>query len=172
MSTVIDPRIAPPAAADERTLLNAWLDRHRATVRYKCAGLDPSLAAAAPLSASPLMSIGGIVSHLRWVEHLWFEVMLLGLPDRGPYTSDDPDAEWRLGARRPLADLLDEYDAQCERSRGIAARVELCGAARRSPPGEQPATLRWVLLHMLEETARHNGHLDVLREMADGVTGD
>ncbi|WP_133742678.1 DinB family protein [Actinorugispora endophytica] len=165
------PRTAPPVAADERTMLSAWLDWHRATVRRKCAGLAPGPARSAPLPASPLTSIGGVVSHLRWVEHFWFEVTLLGGRDEGPYSPEDPDADWRLGGGRDLDLLLDEYDAQCERSREIAARLEMGSSARRSRRGGPPVTLRWVLAHLLEETARHNGHLDVLRELADGTVG-
>ncbi|WP_233515436.1 DinB family protein [Marinitenerispora sediminis] len=170
--TTIDARTDPPTAADERTMLSAWLDWHRGTVHRKCAGLDPALASAAPLATSPLVSAGGIVAHLRWVEHYWFEVVLLGLPDRGPSTPADPDAEWRAGGERPLPELLAEYEAQCARSREIAGRLELNSGARRRRVGESPVTLRWVLVHLLEETARHNGHLDIVRELADGVTGE
>ncbi|WP_242677410.1 DinB family protein [Streptomonospora litoralis] len=151
-------------------MLTAWLDWHRSTVWEKCAGLDAGLARAAPLPTSPLVSVGGVVAHLRWVEHAWFEVCLRGGPDEGPYTADDPDAEWRLGGRRPLPELLAEYAEQCERSRAITARMELGGAGRL--PGRQAVTLRWVLVHMIEETARHNGHLDILRELADGTRGE
>ncbi|ASU83461.1 DinB family protein [Nocardiopsis gilva YIM 90087] len=165
-------RFDPPMSADERTMLTSWLDRHRATVREKCAGLDAGLSSSAPLPTSPLMSIGGVVSHLRWVEHYWFEVRLLGVRDRAPWSPDDWDAEFRVGAERPLTELLDEYDAQCARSREITAKLELNSSARVSTEGEQRATLRWVLMHMVEETARHNGHLDILRELADGRTGE
>ncbi|MFC4561404.1 DinB family protein [Nocardiopsis mangrovi] len=164
-------RVDPPLSADERTMLTSWLDWQRATVREKCAGLADEHAAAAPLASSPLTSIGGIVSHLRWIEHFWFEVRLLGLPDQGPYTPDDRDAEWRLGARTPLGVLLGAYEEQCARSREITARSELGGAARNSGSDGRPVTLRWVLVHMIEETARHNGHLDILRELADGTVG-
>ncbi|GAB3205878.1 DinB family protein [Marinactinospora thermotolerans] len=168
----IDPRTSPPPAADERTMLTAWLDWHRTTVRWKCAGLDPTLAAHAPWPTSPLMTIAGLLSHLRWMEHHWFEVVMLGLPNRSPCSAEDPDAEWRLGATLPVAALLDDYDAQCARSREITARLELGNAARRrGAPGRPPVTLRWVLTHVLEETARHNGHLDLLRESGDGATG-
>ncbi|MEV2274867.1 DinB family protein [Nocardiopsis sp. NPDC049922] len=177
MSDITDPatatplpaRLDPPKAADERTMLTTWLDWHRATVRRKCAGLAPHLTGAAPLPTSPLMTVGGIVSHLRWVEAYWFETVMLNQPDRAPYSAEDPDAEFRVGAQRPLDELLDAYDAQCSRSREIAARLELGTTARNA---HRQVTLRWVLLHMLEETARHNGHLDVLRELADGVTGE
>ncbi|MBB6172398.1 putative damage-inducible protein DinB [Nocardiopsis mwathae] len=164
-------RFDPPKSADERTMLTSHLDWHRATVRMKCAGLDPALASAAPLPTSPLMTIGGVVSHLRWVEHHWFEVRLLGARDRAPWSPADWDAEFRVGARRPLAELLDEYDAQCARSREITAKLELNSGARTAGEGERPATLRWVLTHMTGETARHNGQLDLLRELADGSTG-
>ncbi|MFE3457229.1 DinB family protein [Nocardiopsis aegyptia] len=151
-------------------MLSAWLDVHRATAHRTCAGLGARHAAATPLPGSPLMSIGGIVSHLRWVEHAWFEMLLLGLPRQGHATADDPDAEWRRGTEIPLPRLLDEYEAQCERSRNITARLDLDTPALRARGGEDPTTLRWVLVHMIEETARHNGHLDLLRELADGTT--
>ncbi|PSK91860.1 uncharacterized protein DUF664 [Murinocardiopsis flavida] len=164
--------VEPPHAADERTMLTSWLDQHRATVRRKCQGISPEHAAAAPIPTSPLMTVGGIVSHLRWVEHVWFETTMLGGLDRAPYGPGDWDAEWRIGAERPLAELLDEYDTQCARSREIAARLELGSSARRSRQGEAPVTLRWVLAHLLEETARHNGHLDIVRELVDGTVGE
>jgi uncharacterized damage-inducible protein DinB len=165
-------RVEPPVDADEATMLSAWLDAHRATVHRKCAGLGAEHAVAAPLPSSPLTSIGGIVSHLRWVEHAWFEILLLDLPDEGYATPDDPDAEWRRGTEIPLPQLLDEYEAQCERSRAITARLDLDTPALRARKDEDPTTLRWVLVHMIEETARHNGHLDLLRELADGTTGE
>jgi len=169
LASPVVPRVDPPLAADERTMLTSHLDRQRATVHAKCAGLASELSGSAPLPGSPLMTVGGLVSHLRWVEAFWFEVVMLHQPDAAPYTREDPDAEFRLGAALPLPRLLDEYAAQCARSRAITARLELGTSARRPRP--QP-TLRWVLVHMVEETARHNGHLDVLRELADGATGE
>ncbi|MBB6121416.1 DinB family protein [Nocardiopsis algeriensis] len=174
-STVRAPapaRVDPPLAADERTMLTTWLEWHRATVHAKCAGLDPSLSSAAPLPTSPLMTVGGVVSHLRWVEAYWFETVMLNQPDLGPGGKGDPDAEWRRGAEAPLGLLLEEYEAQCAGSREITAKLELGSSARRErEPGSRP-TLRWVLMHMVEETARHNGHLDLLRELADGARGE
>ncbi|WP_017604501.1 DinB family protein [Nocardiopsis alkaliphila] len=165
-------RVIPPMAADERTMLPAWLDRHRATVHHKCAELDPALSSAAPIATSPMTTIGGVVSHLRWVEAFWFEVVMLGQPDVAPYSREDPDGEFRVGAERPLDELLAEYERQCERSRRITSGLELGNSARRTlHDGRDRPTLRWVLTHMIEETARHNGHLDLLRELADGTTG-
>ncbi|GAB3696641.1 DinB family protein [Nocardiopsis oceani] len=165
-------RVDPPMAADERTMLLAWLDWHRATVHSKCAGLAPDLSSATPLPSSPMMTVGGVVSHLRWVEAFWFEVVMLNQPDQAPYSRQDPDGEFRVGAQRPLGELLDEYAAQCERSREITSHLELGNSSRGIPDHRGRTTLRWVLVHMIEETARHNGHLDALRELVDGVTGE
>ncbi len=150
-------------------MLTGWLDWQRATVRLKCAGLSDVDARRAPLPSSPVMTIAGVVSHLRWVEHGWFETSFLGEPDRAPSTDDDPHAPWRVGGI-PLARLLDEYDEQCERSRAIVAAHDLDELERFAPPGLELVSLRWILGHLIEETARHLGHLDALRELADGVT--
>jgi len=77
----------------------------------------------------------------------------------------------RIAVEYPLAQLLDEYDEVCAANREIAAALDLDTlAVTRMRGGEHP-TLRWILFHLIEETARHNGHLDILRELADGVTG-
>ncbi|WP_425428061.1 DinB family protein [Allonocardiopsis opalescens] len=167
---VTELRVDPPYDADERTMLNSWLDWHRATVRVKCTGLDAA-AREAPLPGSPLMSAAGLVSHLRWVESYWFEVVMLGRPARAPYTPDDPDADFRAGADAPIAELLADYERQCELSREIAVGLDL-GEHGARPRGESRVTLRYVLVHMIEETARHNGHLDAIRELVDGTTGE
>ena len=163
-------RPSRPHHGDERTLLNAFLDWHRATVRIKCDGLSDDDAHRALLPTSPLMTVAGLVSHLRWNEHAWFEISLLNLPDRGPWSDEDPDAEMRVDDV-PLAQLLDEYDAQCARSREIVAGLDLETRERGPQGGDDPVSLRWIMLHMIEETARHNGHLDTIRELTDGVKG-
>lgn len=164
-------RTDTPPAWDERTTLDTFLDYARATVRAKCEGLSDENARAAPLPGSPLTTISGLVSHVKWVEYSWIETNFFGGEDGGPWTEDDPDREMRLGLSTPLAQLLDEYDAQCDRYRALLADVDLDQrAARPFRSGEHP-TLRWILIHLVEETARHNGHIDILREMADGVTG-
>ncbi len=160
-----------PTTWDERATLAAMLGYVRATAVYKCEGLADELAHAAPLPASPLSSIGGFVNHLRWVEHSWFENRFLGEPDRGPWTDDDPDRELSLGAEVPLSDALSGYADQAMITDEIIATHDLdAPTALPIREGDHP-TLRWVVLHMIEETARHNGHLDLLRELADGTTG-
>ncbi|MCO5971092.1 MULTISPECIES: DinB family protein [Actinoallomurus] len=163
-------RIETPNAGDERTLLTAWLDWQRATVHLKCDGLTDELAHRPLLPTSPLMTVAGLVSHLRWVERAWFERVMLDRPDDAPWTPEDPDREFRVDDV-PLARLLAEYEEQCARAREITASLSL-DAEAQGKHRRGTVTLRWVLGHMIEETARHNGHIDILREMLDGVTGD
>jgi uncharacterized damage-inducible protein DinB len=163
-------RIDEPYAADEPTMLAAWLDWHRATVFVKCEGLAEDLAHRSPLASSPLMTIAGLVSHLYWVERWWFEHVLLGGPNDEPWTDDDPDKEFRADGV-PLAQLLAQYEGQCARNNEIARSLSLDTEAKVERKRGR-VTLRWLVLHMIEETARHNGHIDILREMLDGVTGD
>lgn len=153
-------------------MLTTFLDYARATVRYKCEGVSEEHARAAPLPGSPLMTMSGLVSHLRWVEYSWIQVFLLGEEDAGPWTEEDPDREMRIGVDFPIAQLLDEYDAQSERYRALVASLDLDTPARKPLRSGEHVTLRWILFHLIEETARHNGHLDLLRELADGTTGD
>ena len=153
-----------------RQILTTFLDYVRATVHAKCEHLAEDDARRAPLPGSPLMTLAGLVNHLRWVEYYWFQVMLLGEEDHGPWTEEDPDREMRIAVEVPIAQLLEEYQAQCARYRDLVASLDLDTPSKRPVDG-RPVTLRWILFHLVEETARHNGHLDILRELADGVTG-
>lgn len=164
-------RTDPATDADEPAALAQWLDYHRATVRLKCAGLEESMARRAPVATSPLLSPAGLVAHLTDNEQYWFEAVLHDGP-RFAQDDDDPDADWIAPSGVGLAELLDRYDAQCAHSRNLVAGLDLSFVARREvEPGTAPMTLRWIYLHMIEETARHNGHLDLVRELLDGVTG-
>ncbi|WP_333774920.1 DinB family protein [Streptomyces sp. IBSBF 3136] len=164
-------RTDTPVSFDERTTLNTFLDYTRATVAAKCAGLSDEDARRAPLPGSPLMTVAGLVSHVRWVEYWWLRVVFLGEEDRHPATEDDPDREMRIALDVPLRQLLDEYEEQSRALRERFADVGLDDTAARPMRDGRHAPLRWVLLHLVEEIARHNGHIDVLRELADGVTG-
>ena len=165
-------RTDTPTAWDERTTLLAMLQYTRDTAAEKCRELADEHVGAAPLPGSPLMTLGGVVNHLRWVEHSWIENRFVGGPDLGPWTDEEPDREFSLGATNPLTQTLAEYVEQAERTDAIIAGLDLDDrSATPFRSGEHP-TLRWVILHLIEETARHNGHLDILRELADGRTGD
>jgi len=161
-----------PPAWDERTILTAFLDYTRATVHAKCEGLSEDNARTAPLPESPLMTIAGLVSHVTWVEYTWFQVRFLGEDDHGPWTEEDPDREMRIAVESPIQTLLDEYEAQCQRYRDLVASHDLDALAQRKLRSGESPTLRWILFHLVEETARHNGHIDIIREIADGVRGD
>ncbi|MBM6399409.1 DinB family protein [Phycicoccus sonneratiae] len=165
-------RTRPPKVADERTQLLGWYDLQRGICRLKAEGLTDDQAHRALLPTSPLMTVAGIVSHLAWAEDLWFREVLLGEPGlaRGFEPGAPDDAEFRVEGV-PLATLLEEYDAACARSdAAIAGRsLDDTGSTVLHAVGE--ASLRWMLHHMLEETARHAGHLDLLREMLDGEVG-
>jgi uncharacterized damage-inducible protein DinB len=158
-----------PVSWDERTVLTTMLDYARDTVHAKCAGITEENARRAFLPTSPLMTIAGLVSHLRWVEYWWFEAVLLGQPDEHPATEDEPDREMSIALGMPIADLLTDYRATCARYRDLAGALDLDTESRGGL--KKPVTLRWILFHLIEETARHNGHLDILREIADGTTG-
>jgi uncharacterized damage-inducible protein DinB len=161
-----------PASWDERTILTTFLDYARDTVHAKCAGLTDADARRAPLPGSPLMTISGLVSHLRWVECSWIESTLLGGTIDAPWTDDDPDREFRVAVETPLDQLLDEYRAACARHRDLVAVLDLDSPSRGDLDWRaEPVTLRWILFHLTEETARHNGHIDILRELADGTRG-
>ncbi|MFJ4839622.1 DinB family protein [Streptomyces sp. NPDC088746] len=161
-----------PPSWDERTQLTTFLDYARDTARAKCEGVSPENARRALLPGSPLMTMSGVINHLRWVEYHWFRVVFLGEEDRGPWTEEDPDREMRIAVDFPLAQLLDEYAEQSALHRELVARNDLGKQARGAVRDGLHVDLRWILLHLTEETARHNGHLDILREMLDGTTGD
>jgi len=164
-------RTDTPTSWDERTTLTTFLDYARATAQHKCLGIADQDAARVLLPTSPLMTVGGLINHLRWVEYSWFQWTFLGEEDEGPWTDEEPDREMSIGAELPIAQVLAEYEAQCERYRALVAGLDLDARAVRPIRDGELVTLRWILLHLVEETARHNGHLDLLREMIDGVTG-
>ncbi|WP_405491528.1 DinB family protein [Streptomyces sp. NBC_00096] len=160
-----------PPAWDERTQLTTFLDYTRDTARAKCEGVSAENARKAVLPGSPLMTMSGVINHLRWVEYYWFRVVLLGEEDQAPWTDEDPDREMRIAVDFPLTQLLDEYAEHSARHRELAAATSLDTRAKRPVRDGLHVDLRWILLHLTEETARHNGHLDILRELLDGTTG-
>ena len=152
-----------PTSFDERATLTQLLSYVRLTVHAKCVGLSQSDAVQTPLESSPAMSIAGLVSHLRWSEAFWIDVVFLGGPNQWPGTDDDSELQMRRGLEQPLAELLDEYAKQAAHTDDVIVAGENTG---------KPFALRYIITHLIAETARHDGHLDILRELADGVTGD
>lgn len=155
---------------DEREQLNGFLDFLRATVVMKATGLTDEQARRS-LVPSELTTVASLLAHLRLNEQYWFGVVLDGQPD--PWEerlAQDRDAEFRTGFEIPLDQLIDDYRAQCQESRDIVGKLDL--TSRGTTAKGEPVNARWVLIHMIEETGRHAGHLDLLRELLDGSTGE
>jgi hypothetical protein len=163
-------RPEPPYDGDELATMAGYLDFQRATVRWKLTGLSDADAMRSVVP-SPLTTLAGLVKHLVDVERYWFQQVLDGRDDLTyAWTSDDLDGDWRIEPGETAAGLLAAYDEACDQSRDILARLAL-DQTGRLPDGTE-VSVRWVLAHMLEETARHAGHADLLRELVDGVTGE
>ena len=153
----------------ERHILEAHLDGNRATVVRKCEGI--SWEEATRRLGTTSTSIAGILKHLIDVERWWFRYHLDGQDDVTFFWSDVvPDLEFEFDADDTLASLIAGYEAACADSREVAARYELTDQLLRPERDGNRPSLRWVYVHMIEELARHNGHLDIYRELIDGQT--
>jgi hypothetical protein len=159
------------AVGDERTLLETFLDYHRQTLLWKCAGLDAEALRTASAPPSNLTLLG-LVRHMTEVERWWFSTRVAGAPHVEVYCTDErPDADFEdVEQADPQADFA-AFAAECQRSREVAAAYPLEHTFIH-PRRQREMSLRWVYLHMIEEYARHNGHADLIRERIDGVTGD
>jgi uncharacterized damage-inducible protein DinB len=168
--TTIDPTLGPVLArtGDERAVLEAFLDFHRAIVLRKARGLAD--ADASRRLVPSLTTLAGLLKHLALVEQNWLPRLFAPEPGDVYLTSqEEADASFTLGPADTVETLAAGYEAACARSRAIAARFELDQVVPHPQLGE--VSLRWVLVHLIEETARHAGHADILRELTDGETG-
>jgi uncharacterized damage-inducible protein DinB len=168
-------RTDPEYVAGELTMLGQYLDYHRATLVAKAGGLDGE-GWRARVGASEL-TLAGLVKHLALVETQWFRYVLLGEDWPEPWASapwdDDRDWEFHTAPDEDQEYLLGLYAEACQRSRAAVAQVgDVDALAARPIRDGHEVSLRWIMLHMLEETARHNGHADLLRERVDGATGE
>jgi hypothetical protein len=160
-------RVRPVEDGGERDTLTQMLDFLRATVVVKATGLTDEAAADRPVPASAL-TVAGLVKHLTGTERFWFSIDFAGLDVTEPWPDDDRHGNFRLAPDDTLADIVAGYVAECEQSRRAIAGAPLDAIARADG---MSFNLRYALTHMIEETARHCGHLDLLRESIDGVTG-
>ncbi|WP_229399398.1 DinB family protein [Micromonospora okii] len=167
-------RTDEPYVADERTMLEGWLDYHRQTLLLKCAGLTAEQLRTASVEPSELTLLG-LVRHMSDVERSWFRQRFAGqdLPDLFDIDTDQ-DADFH-----DLADADPEATFATFRAEVEAARAATEGRSldetftvRHADGRERTFNLRWAYVHMIEEYARHNGHADLVRERLDGVTGD
>jgi uncharacterized damage-inducible protein DinB len=172
-------RPEPPVDGDETATLLGFLDFQRATLGWKCAGLDDAAAMRATVGVST-MTLGGLLKHMALVEDSWFSRSLHGNERAEPWNAvdwaADPDWEWRTAADDPPEQLIGLWQDAVERSRALTAEALADGgmgrAAQRKWPDGRAPSLRWIVVHMIEEYARHNGHADLLRESIDGATGE
>lgn len=169
-------RDLPPEVrvGDERTTLLAMLEYYRAVLARKVAGLDPvQLQRTVGVSS---LTLGGLVRHMALVENTWFWVRFAGHDEREPWASapwdDDVDWEMTTAAGATADDLLELYDREIADARAITDAAPSLDTLAPVPGRQGPYNLRWILVHMIEEYARHCGHADLLREAIDGVVGD
>jgi len=161
-----DPPLAPDesvSTGSEREVLEAFLDLYRTIVIRKLTGVDDDQARQRLVPS--LTTLAGIVKHLASVEREWFQVTLAQRPVDLP----DADGDWRVGADETVEGLLADYELACRQSREIAARFGVDELVPHPRLGQ--VSLRWIYVHMIEETARHAGHADILREQTDGAVG-
>ena len=156
-------------------MITEFLDEQRAIFESKISGL--SIEQLSRTVASSTMTLAGLIKHLALVEDSWFQDDFLGLGDPEPWASapfeEDNDWEWHSAVSDDPAYLISLYRTACERS-GAAVRSAVSLDTLAAKPDRRtggPISLRWILLHMIEEAARHNGHADLLREAIDGATG-
>ena len=167
----------PPYAADEVTMLRAFLDYYRVTIKRQAEGLT-SEQLATPLPPAT-MTLGGMLKHLAGVEQWWLPMVLEGRENEPDWVDEaamgaDDDWEWHSAKDDDLETLFAIFDeAVTEADRVIDAALEgegLDTLAQRPRRDGSVGTLRWILVHLIEEYARHAGHADLIRESIDGAT--
>ncbi|MGC2940071.1 MULTISPECIES: DinB family protein [unclassified Brevibacterium] len=169
------PLTDPSSTPTERRGLEEFLDYFRQVVRRKADGLTPDQLAHTVASSS--LTIGGILRHLTLVEESWFVEVLQGRELGEPWSSVDwnSDRDWDFDSAAGMTaeELLDAHAQSCEISREILAEVADLGTlTERSDSDGVRFNVRWILIHLIEEYARHAGHADLLREDIDGEIGD
>jgi uncharacterized damage-inducible protein DinB len=167
-------RPEPGPAANEVDTLLAFLDFQRATLAWKCSRLDAS-GLQARIAASSI-TLGGLLKHLACVEDYWFSYWLHCFDQASPWDTLEWDAVFTSAADDSPEELRTLWEHAVHRSRALVAEALAAGgldglAKRTSKIGKTP-NLRWIIVHMIEEYARHNGHADLLRESVDGETGE
>ncbi|MGX5691587.1 DinB family protein [Dermacoccus abyssi] len=167
-----DERGDPPKVSGERAVLDGWLDLYRDTVLLKIAGLDAEQLARRSVPPSTL-SLIGVVRHLTEVEAYWLRVVLDDEQDVPDYysTADEPDGDFDLANAADAAENVAAYEHELDVTRARAAAWSDLDSPVRGLRRGEPVNLRWILVHLVEEYARHLGHMDLLREAVDGRTG-
>ncbi|MGW2016948.1 DinB family protein [Streptomyces sp. NPDC001927] len=165
-----DPRVSPPHFGDERETLRAFLDYHRATLARKCEGLDDAQLRERSMPPS-LLTLLGLVRHMAEVERAWFRRVFQD--GEAPMVwSDKVDFQAAYDASRSTrAEAFTAWEAEVENSRRIEREAGSLDLAGYQPRWDKEVSLRMVMVHVLLEYGRHNGHADFLREGVDGTVG-
>jgi Protein of unknown function (DUF664) len=170
---VTTQRAEPALDAGERDMLNGWLDYHRATLIGKCRGLtdDQLRERSVPPSA---LSLLGLVRHMAENERAWFRIRLAGEDLPWVFCAEDnPDGDFDNVDTADVAGDFAVFERECQAARRAAAAVpDLDVLSQKAGRAGEHFSARWIITHMIEEYARHNGHADLLRERIDGATGD
>jgi uncharacterized damage-inducible protein DinB len=163
-----------PPVADERDGLLAYLAQQRHVLRIAAHGLTDEQVRLAPTAGS--LSVGGLIKHVATTERGWLDIVLQRQRDEGD-PNNDYEANFRMTEDETLADVLSLYDEVAAETKSILAGIADLGQAVPVPKGVpwypddvDAWSVRWVLLHLIEETARHAGHADMVREAIDGAT--
>ena len=163
---------ATPKMGDEEETLVAFLDNNRAVIVWKLDGLSEEDARRPMVESGTSML--GLVKHLAWVERWWFDFNFAGKEVDFPWTDDDPDADFRIEDDETIADIVALYETAVAESNKIIDGADLDDIAAKTGGGTGGGVsrnLRWIVGHMVEETARHAGHADIVRELIDDKTG-
>ncbi|GAA3275895.1 DinB family protein [Streptomyces lavendulae subsp. grasserius] len=163
-------RIDPPLTGTERETLRAYLDFHRATLALKCEGLtDEELRR--PASPPSTLSLLGLVRHMAEVERQWFRRTIGGAVVPHLWSAEHDFQAAYDASRSTRAEAFAAWEAEVEHSRAVEAAAASLEVTVHVPKWGADASLRLVMLHMIHEYARHNGHADFLREAVDGTVG-
>ncbi len=171
-------RAEPPAAGNETDTLLGSLERQRATLAWKCGGLDA--AGMRATTAASTITLGGLLKHLANVEDDYFSGRLLGLDPLPPWDAvdwdADPDWDWRSAAEDTPEQLMTLWQDAVARSRAAVTEALANGGldqlAQRTWPDGRAPSLRRIMIDLIEEYARHVGHADLIRESVDGLVGE
>lgn len=157
-----------PKTGPGKDMLLAMLDNNRAIMAWKLAGLTREQAVRPAVASGT--SLLGMVKHLAYVERWWFDDFFAGNDVEYPWSDGDPDADFRIEDDETIESVIALYEAAIARAKEITADAQMDDLSVRDRNGERRA-LRWIVAHMIEETARHAGHADIVRELIDERTG-
>ena len=166
---VLSPAVGQPVSpGSERPVLEAFLDFHRQVLVSKVDGISENEARRRLVPSKT--TLAGLIKHMIGVERGWFQEVLAGRnPEEIGSNVGGGEESWDLAESETVTSLIEEYQQTCAQSRETAARFALDDAVPEPDMGQ--VSLRWIYVHMIEETARHVGHADILREQTDGAAG-